>query len=135
MKKKLANFLIWLYKKIIGRKPCVVYARPYKYTNRKDGFAYNCPFCKPEKNSIMEEKFYWYVIKNKYPYPHCQEHLLLIPKKHISKWIELDHYELDELQYILTEYLDSWFLLLGRHFWGHPEASVEHLHLHLIKEE
>ena len=135
MKQKLANFLIWLYKKLIWRKPCVVYARPYKYTNRKDWFEFNCPFCEIDKNSLVEIRLYWYIIKNKYPYPHCQEHLLIIPKRHIVKRIELHYYELDELQYILTEYLDSWFLLLGRHFGWHPEASVRHLHLHLIKEE
>jgi len=135
MKKKFANFLIWLYKRLIGRKPCIVYARPYKYTNRKDGFSTDCPFCKPEKDLIVEQRLYWNIIKNKYPYPHCQEHLLVVPQRHITKWKELTFEELEVLHYILTDYLDNGFLLLCRHFWGHPEASVKHLHLHLIKEE
>jgi len=134
MKRKLASFLIWFYKKIIGYPPCIVYDRPYKYTLKSDWFAKECPFCSLKENKIVKEYKSFYLIKNKYPYPYTADHLLAIPKRHLVKWQDLSLEELNELRDIIANYLDKWYMMLGRHFWPHPKASVEHLHIHFIKE-
>ena len=131
MKKIISKLLIWLHKKIVWREPCILYRRLFKYNKWvKDWYKSNCPFCE----DIWWE-IYWNfsIIKNKYPYTNTKEHWLVIPHRHII-WIwALNEKELRDLQYILTKYMNKGYMILGRQYWAHPESSVEHFHLHLIK--
>lgn len=128
----LSNFLIKIYKKLIWREPCIVYRRPYVYNKWCDnGFSDKCPYCE----DIFEKKYkYFKIMENKYPYPKTEKHLLLVPYKHIRTLGELDQQQIKELQTILHNYMEKWYTLLGRHFPSNKDASVEHLHIHLIKQ-
>ena len=97
-----------------------------------------CPFCK--KDNLINENNFTYLIKNNNPYYNTKEHLLLTPKRHIRTWNELNIDELNidelkEIQKIISNYLDKWYVLLWRHFieYGHKNGwSVYHMHIHLI---
>lgn len=60
-----------------------------------------CPFCSLSKNDIVEERKYFYVILARAPY--CEDHLLIIPKRHIILLKEMRWREKREVQKILQE--------------------------------
>jgi len=133
MKEKVAKLLIFIYVKIIWRQPCVLYRRRYKYDkNNINGFRDKCPFCIVESWMLVEQYSYWIIVKNKYPYPYTKQHFLLCPKRHIVWMWELSQEEIFELNKIVADYMEQWYLLLGRQHSAHKDSSVEHLHLHLI---
>lgn len=70
----------WI-EKWFGCKICVIYARMREYTSAK-GMSKECPFCSPRE--IVREGQHWLVIRNAYPYPRTQDHLLIISRAHIK---------------------------------------------------
>jgi len=131
---KLAKFLEEKFKLPL----CVIYARDFDYTKQQpwaeNWFKQNCPFCNSIKD-VVKEYSHCYLIKNLYPYRNTQDHLLIVPKRHIRTWNELNVEELQQIQSIIWDYLDKWYLLLGRQFVKKGcinHASVHHLHIHLI---
>lgn len=122
-KPRLIDKLIDLAEWLNGWPIACVYSRLEKYKSDKTW----CPFC--VSPWLWKQ---WEILFNEFPYPRTESHLLLVPKRHITKYSELQWCELDELADILGEYLWGWYLMLWRQY---PMAgsSVEHLHIHLIK--
>ena len=140
MLKKLAFKLSNWLEEQFGFMNCVIYARDFDYTKKKKwaetGFKekQDCPFCNLT-DLIVNEYKNSFLIKNLYPYRNTKDHLLIVPKRHIRSWNELTFQELQEIQQIISEYLDKWYLLLWRQFVKKGcinHASVYHLHIHLI---
>ena len=142
VKQKIYKFTLWLQEKF-GITGCVIYPRMFDYTKWKswstNGFKNDCPFCNHiEEQDIVQKTEKFIVIKNKYPYAKTEDHLLIIPKRHIRTWEELDITELNEIKDIISSYLDKGYLLLWRQFvkkWFRNHASIWHLHIHLILNE
>ncbi len=112
---------------------CLIYKRLNDVPTQKD---YNyCPFCKIETQleyKTVEKLYHFNIIYNKFKYPYTAEHLLILPKRHIKKWSELSYNEMQELQALISNALDKWYMLLWRHY-PNAGSSIEHLHIHLIK--
>lgn len=133
MKSTIINKLIDLAEWLKWWPIACVYARLEQY---KKPYSTLCPFC-PRENSnhiafLLTEDKHRSAILNKFPYPRTEKHYLLVPKRHIVEYSELQWCELDELADILQRFLWMWYLMLWRQY---PMAwsSVEHLHIHLIK--
>jgi len=137
IKDKLIKLLIDLLEKVFNYPICVIYNRFNSlYKRIETNNIEDCPFCNNIKNIIYKWK-YFYIKKNDFPYFKTKNHLLIIPYRHINKWDELNLAEREELIELISKYLDKWYKLLWRHysFWNSEQksdASVPHLHIHLI---
>jgi len=139
--KQAIHKLLFKIAKIFKIDLCVLYTRTYNYTKKDKNYNWflsekDCPFC--QKENLLKENKYTYIIKNINPYPNTEDHILLTPKRHIKTWWELNKEELDEIQQIITKYLDKDYILLWRQFTklkSRSGASVYHLHMHLILRE
>ena len=95
----------------------------------------NCPFCtKLDKEKIIFESKYWFVMKNEYPYFDDETNLMAIPKRHV------------EFTYLLTEEefadfvnIEKWmkdFYKWKEYFsfirQTKSNKSVEHMHYHYV---
>jgi ATP adenylyltransferase len=101
-----------------------------------------CPFCPEHVHTIhpnpIEEKKYWLVTDNAFPYASVKHHILLVHKVHIEHIHELSLEAWEELHDILDELTlarnivgGSFVMRFGdTHFTG---ASVSHLHAQLIQ--
>lgn len=108
------------------------YRQEYKKKKFKE-----CPFCvwlKKYKNDVIEETENYYLTINHYPYIH--HHLLIAPKKHVTRLI--DEKFVDEKEY-LTQQAGKIFLKLGVKNYvvldrsGHKSGrSLKHVHRHVI---
>lgn len=107
----------------------------------KDGV---CPFCiehlsKYHPNPI-EEREYWVITDNAYPYTPKKHHKLLISKVHIEHFNQLTEPMLDELEAIVQELNDKLGIEGGTFVmrYGNTKytgASVTHLHSHLYQSD
>ncbi len=103
----------------------------------KDHF---CPFCNEKKENILENKKYFYVIPARSPY--SNDHILIVPKRHVCLLKALTHEEIIEMFQLvekrdkkLRKYHKNISLLLRdglskEKIW----KSVNHLHFHLIPD-
>ena len=119
-------------------------ARPGVYAEviKKIGENKICPFCSEHLHSIhpnpIQEKNYWLVTDNAYPYKPKKEHILLIHKTHISDmfeiskdaWTEL-HDIMDELE--KTKNIEGGAFLMRFGNTKYTGASVTHLHAHIFQ--
>lgn len=121
MKDLLVRILEW----IIGRRVAIIYARLYDYKNTNIW----CPFCYA---TDQQEYKYFNINKCNPEYPRTIDHLLVTTKRHLCKWSDMNNDEKLELEDIRCLYLSKWYMPLQREY-PHCWASVEHLHLHLIK--
>lgn len=100
-----------------------------------------CPFCQETHPHMIHENEHMFVIPARAPY--VEDHLLIIPKRHVILLQELNHQELIALH----ELVDVWTnklhtkheavnLLLrdGLADTGKSEKSINHLHFHLIPD-
>jgi len=132
--KKFINFLDRKFR----LNCCVIYSRNFDYAKTKKNHENwfkeieNCPFCVDYKKSLIKEFNTCYLLKNIHPYENTQDHLLIVTKRHIREWKQLQAQELEEIKNIISEYLDKGYLLLWRQFIKNWTASVYHLHIHLI---
>jgi ATP adenylyltransferase len=103
-----------------------------------------CPFC-PEhirnihKNPIEERKF-WLVTNNMYPYKPTKNHLLLIHKKHIEHIDDLSTKAWQELFEIIKEKNNKLKITGGTFLMRFGESkytgsSVLHLHCQLVQSD
>jgi len=129
IREKTAEILIKLAEKIVWKKICAIYWRLYDYTKRID--LSECPFCNVKES--VENFMKWKIVKNQFPYMNATDHLLIIPIKHKTTYWELSVEEWIELKRILEKYTNKWYKILWRVYWKTDDASVEHLHIHLIK--
>jgi len=138
IKQLVYKFTLWLQEKF-DITWCVIYSRMFDYTKWKgwsnNWFKNDCPFCNINKQDIVSEYKNFILMKNKYPYFNTEDHLLIVPKRHIRSWEELTDEEIIEFKNIISRYLDKGYLLLWRQFvkkWFRNHASVWHLHVHLV---
>ncbi len=101
-----------------------------------------CPFCPEHINRIhpnpIEEKRFWLVTNNAYPYKPVKQHILIVHKAHIEHLSELSKEAWDEMKEILDELSKtrnieggSFVMRFGAtHYTG---ASVTHLHAQLVQ--
>jgi diadenosine tetraphosphate (Ap4A) HIT family hydrolase len=96
-----------------------------------------CPFCfdvKRKQIIINDVPKYFMIIANKYPY--VENHLLIIPKRHIKKISDFTNPEQIEFMTLVSKYsremtneLGSCFMFIRQNT---EDQSVEHLHYHLL---
>ena len=107
----------------------------------KDGV---CPFCsdnlKKYHKNPLEEKKYWWVTDNMYPYQPTKHHRLIIHKEHITHLKELSGEAWTELLAIIkdetkTRSLNGGTLLLRFGDTRFTGASVSHLHANIIQSD
>ena len=99
-----------------------------------------CPFCNENKEDILENRKYFYVIPARSPY--TPDHILIVPKRHVCLLKALEHKELMQMFELvakwdkkLRKYHKNISLLLRdglskEKIW----KSVNHLHFHLIPD-
>lgn len=99
-----------------------------------------CPFCQEKHEHMIYENEYMYIIPARAPY--VEDHLLIIPKRHVVLLQELTHPELISLH----ELVDIWTNKLHTHHEAvnlllrdglaekKCQKSINHLHFHLIPD-
>lgn len=94
----------------------------------------NCPFCIFDDGLIIWQWKYLNIRHNKYPYNWLENHLLLVPNRHIEHTEELDNDELIEFRqaekFLHNYYWDVNYFSFIRHtnWW----KSIRHIHYHYI---
>jgi len=95
-----------------------------------------CPLCDREtnKNRIIWEWKYWYVIHNKYPYSGNEKHLMAVPYRHVKFSRELSSQEFSEIleiQKFMKEFFwEDEYFSTTRESMGN--RSIEHVHMHFV---
>ena len=97
----------------------------------------NCPFCALEPERIIDESPTWLVVRDGFPV--SPGHTLIIPKRHVATFFDLDKHEFVELQDLINnakKKLDEEHQPDGYNIGVNngPAAgqTVFHLHVHLI---
>jgi diadenosine tetraphosphate (Ap4A) HIT family hydrolase len=102
-----------------------------------------CPFCEvdnpalnPERKVFKETK-HATIIANIYPYElwemvPVEEHLLLVPKRHVGTLTELNAEERADIMNLMCEYETHGYSVYARGV-GNVNRSLPHQHTHLIK--
>ena len=99
-----------------------------------------CPFCAEDAKHKIYEDEYMFIIPARAPY--VVDHLLIIPKRHVTLLQELTHEELQSLHALVDKWskklhkkhADVNLLLRDGLVGGVSEKSVNHLHFHLIPD-
>ena len=95
----------------------------------------NCPFCtKLEKEKIIFETKFWFVMPNDNPYFDDKNNLMAIPKRHIEFTTDLKEEELIdflEIEKFMQKYYDwkEYFSFIRQ---TKSNKSVEHMHYHYL---
>ena len=97
-----------------------------------------CIFCQLKKDRVIEDTKYYQVIHDLFPVSHL--HTLIIPKRHISSYFDLNPPELEELSTILIRQKN--ILLeqdtsitgfnIGINIGEDAGQTIFHCHVHLI---
>lgn len=94
----------------------------------------NCPFCENDDLLTIWKWKYLHIKHNKYPYNWLNDHLLLIPYRHIEHTKELNKEELIEIQkaekFFSDYYQDKDYFSLIRQ--TNAGKSIKHIHYHYI---
>jgi len=101
---------------------------------------WRCPFCNLKAGEIIQTYKHFYVIPTRAPY--CEDHLLIVPQKHICLLKDMKSEQHIELYQIVDEwaaklhkqYADVDLLLKDGLVGGHSWKSQNHLHFHLIPD-
>lgn len=98
-----------------------------------------CPFCDmpPDKRVTIQESEHALVIQNIFPYEiwegfKATEHLLLIPKRHVSSLNELTAAERKDIMDLYCAYEGQGYNVYGRAP-GSEARTHAHVHTHFIK--
>lgn len=106
----------------------------YRQRQRVEG----CPFCNEATlKRAVEETTHAYVVPNLTQYDlweahNVTDHLLVIPKRHVTSLSELNEKERLEIMDIVARYEPQGYNVYARGV-GFVNKSVEHQHTHLIK--
>ena len=101
--------------------------------------ANNCIFCIKSNCEIVEEKKFFFIIRDT-AYPVTKHHTLIISNRHIDDYFKLTSEELNELNQILKEQKEKLKLLdstisgynVGVNVGKDAGQSIMHCHIHLI---
>ncbi len=104
----------------------------------KKGGSQSCPFCVMNDRKILQDSGNFLVVDNLYEYDfwdgaEVEQHLMIIPKRHISKIADMTNDEKIEYVELLAKYNSDRYLLYTR-YGGSVSGSQPHLHTHLIKQ-
>lgn len=98
-----------------------------------------CEFCqlKADDGQVLRDEGTFWVARNIFPYTtwdsfFVDEHLMLIPKRHLDSLGALNPDELHTFGAMVTEYEDKGYSVYGRAA-TNGAKSVAHQHTHLIK--
>ncbi|MFZ2151232.1 MAG: HIT domain-containing protein [Candidatus Absconditicoccaceae bacterium] len=99
-----------------------------------------CPFCNENREDILENRKYFYVIPARSPY--TPDHILIVPKRHVCLLKALEHKELIQMFELvakwdkkLRKYHKNISLLLRDGLSKQKVGkSVNHMHFHLIPD-
>lgn len=96
----------------------------------------DCPFCPPKISSdrILWQGKHWMIIHNRFPYSGNDQHLMAIPKEHITVSTEISKEMFAELTDVYA-FMQDFFG--EEHYFSctresMAKRSVEHLHMHFI---
>lgn len=99
--------------------------------------ASSCVFCQKaesEKEYILWQWYYWFIVHNKYPYLWLEEHIMAIPLNHykLSHEIPPEAYaEMSKVHSFIKDfYWDRQYFSFTRETFG--DRSLEHLHMHFL---
>ena len=103
------------------------------YKNNPDA----CPFCDISAIEIVEKGKVALVVRNIYPYEYWEfmdvtDHLLVIPKRHVSSLGELSRDEKLEIIELLAKYETQGYNVYARST-DNSMKTIPHQHTHLIK--
>lgn len=96
-----------------------------------------CPFCDPNREEVVEEYSYFYVLENIYPYANwdlspVDKHYMVTPKLHKQAISELNKKESLEYIDIMSNYQQKGYSTYTR-FTNSHMSSQPHMHTHLLK--
>jgi ATP adenylyltransferase len=116
------------------------------YRSRKTAKAYRsvpkpteCVFCTlTEGNKVIEDGKYCRVILNLFPYEQwdyhdVEEHLMIVPKKHVAGLGDLTAAERAEIMEFMARYEGEGFNIYARAVGSVVRTVPEHQHTHLIR--
>lgn len=99
----------------------------------------HCPFCEDmDKREIVEKLGSCYVIKNDFPYnfwdqQNALEHLMIVPKRHIGTFKDLDVNEQKEIFGLMSKYESKGYDIFARGINNATKTVPSHQHTHVIK--
>ena len=95
-----------------------------------------CPFCKPDREIVLRSDT-CLAIYDKYPVN--KGHMLVIPKRHVKDYFDLDHSEVESIWNMVHQvkkFLDSEYHPQGYNIGfniGHDAGqTIDHVHIHVI---
>jgi len=111
----------------------------YKLYQERKQATKGCPFCDPNEINyrLREETEHMYIVPNQTKYEVWEqhkviEHLLLIPKRHVSTLGEFTDTEVLDMARLAGKYEDMGYSVYSRAN-VNPRRSVSHQHTHLVK--
>jgi diadenosine tetraphosphate (Ap4A) HIT family hydrolase len=110
----------------------------YDRANAKDKLRSECTFCTEEtRENIIDENETMFIVPNRVSYDlfeglRIDDHLLIIPKRHIKTLEELTVKERQDFAELLIRYEGKGYSFYGRGI-TNINRSVKHQHTHLLK--
>lgn len=106
-----------------------------KYKSHKDDV---CPFCQPLPEYIVAEGPHSFVVKSMFPYElwefrNVTEHLLVVPKRHVKSFADLNQTERHELMDVIAAYEGQNYNIYARSSNSVQRTIPLHQHTHIIK--
>ncbi|NJF25271.1 HIT family protein [Thermococcus sp. Bubb.Bath] len=96
-----------------------------------------CPFCKPEMEVVLYEDSLIRILADSYPA--SRGHMLVVPRRHVERWMELTEEEKGALirgveiaMSALSESLNPDGFNIGMNLGRAAGQTVPHLHVHVI---
>lgn len=95
----------------------------------------NCDFCKAsETDQCLKKTEYFYILSNRYPYQ--DNHIMLLPKRHINSELEFTAEEEKALFEIHKSIIKAFYKEFGMCFYfareNTPDQSMWHWHRHYM---
>ena len=129
------------YRHIAGRLPAVenLYRRQTAAVRKLYGMGAPCPLCEDVESRYVEySSDTMHIMANDYPYymfdgRQVDNHLMLVPKRHVRDLGELDDRERAEYWQLYLKFSDSGYNTMTRPTGSNRRSVPGHVHTHLIK--
>lgn len=98
-----------------------------------------CDFCTKDPKELVRQTKHAYIKTTKFKYDlwefrDVQEHLMVIPERHVSTLVELSKAEQADIMAIIADYQAKGFNIYARAE-GSITGTMQHQHTHLIKTD